>query len=167
MRRPLFSAPYIIFIFILFLCLSPSSSFALEDEVHIEINKTTNQLSIFLNDISVYTFPIGTGKDKHLTPEGEFIIITRVKEPWYLPKNIAGGNPRNPLGTRWLGLSIPGTSGYKYGIHGTNNPASIGHNVSQGCIRMHNKDIEWLYRNIPLGTRVVIKSSLSKNKSAP
>ncbi|GED14378.1 L,D-transpeptidase [Aneurinibacillus migulanus] len=163
MRRWLSSIPYVLFIFALFLCLLPSSSFALEDEVYIEINKTTNQLTIFLNDISVYTFPVGTGKNKHLTPEGEFTITTRVKEPWYLPKNIAGGSPRNPLGTRWLGLNVPGTGGYKYGIHGTNNPASIGHNVSQGCIRMHNEDIEWLYRNIPLGTRVIIKS----NNSSP
>lgn len=152
-------------------CLSaPSYGHALEDEVHIVINKTTNRLTIFVNDTPVYVFPVATGKNKHLTPEGEFLVITQVENPWYVPKNVPGGSPKNPLGTRWLGLNVPGTGGYKYGIHGTNNPASIGHHVSQGCIRMHNKDIEWMYRNIPLGTRVVITSNTTKareEKSAP
>lgn len=147
-----------------FLCcslLAPFTGCALEDEVHVVINKTTNQLTVFVNDIPVYRFPVATGKKKEFTPEGEFSIINRVKNPWYLPKDVPGGSPQNPLGTRWLGISIPGTNGYKYGIHGTNNPASIGHHISEGCIRMHNTDVEWMYRNLPLGTRVVITSSTS------
>lgn len=144
-----------------FLCLTfilPGSgtTFAMEDDVHIEINKTTNQLTVFLNDVPIYRFPVATGKNKTLTPEGEFRIITKVKNPWYVPKRIPGGSKENPLGTRWLGLSVPRTGGYKYGIHGTNNPYSIGHHVSQGCIRMQNKDVEWLFQNIPLGTTVFI-----------
>ncbi|GEN33332.1 MULTISPECIES: L,D-transpeptidase [Aneurinibacillus] len=158
------SLPILASVLLSFLLLFPSSGSALEDEVFIEINKSTNRLTIFLNDIPVYVFPVATGKNKSLTPEGEFTIVTRIEKPWYLPKNVPGGSPKNPLGTRWLGLNVPGTGGYKYGIHGTNNPASIGHHVSQGCIRMQNKDIEWLYRNIPLGTRVVIKSNAPPHK---
>ncbi|WCN38392.1 L,D-transpeptidase [Aneurinibacillus uraniidurans] len=145
------------------LCLSllfPGSgtAFAVEDDVHIEINKTTNRLTVFLNDHPIYYFPVATGKNRTLTPEGEFRIITKVKNPWYVPKNIPGGSEQNPLGTRWLGLNVSNTGGYKYGIHGTNNPYSIGYHVSQGCIRMQNKDVEWLFRNIPLGTTVLIVS---------
>ncbi|OEF99113.1 hypothetical protein BHF71_02285 [Vulcanibacillus modesticaldus] len=124
--------------------------------VYLEINKTSNTLKVYLNGYVVYTFRIATGKNEELTPEGLFRIITKVKNPWYLPKNIPGGDKKNPLGTRWLGLNVPGTGGYKFGIHGTNNPYSIGHHVSQGCIRMHNKDVEWLYRHIPLQTPVLI-----------
>ncbi|TCS84207.1 L,D-transpeptidase [Tepidibacillus fermentans] len=126
--------------------------------VYLVINKTHNTLKVYLNESVVKTFPVATGKNQSLTPEGQFNIVTKVKKPWYLPKKIPGGDKKNPLGTRWIGLNVPGTSGYKYGIHGTNNPYSIGHHVSQGCIRMHNKDVEWLFRHIPLGTPVIIKS---------
>jgi len=125
--------------------------------VHIVINKTKNTLTIFLNGNIIRVFRVATGKTSYLTPEGKFKIITKVKEPWYLPKKIPGGDKKNPLGTRWLGLSVPNTGGYKYGIHGTNNPYSIGRHVSLGCIRMHNRDVEWLYRHIPLKTDVIIK----------
>jgi len=125
--------------------------------VYIIIDKSYNVLKVYLNESVIKTFPIATGKNKTLTPEGKFEIVTKVKNPWYLPKKIAGGDKKNPLGTRWLGLSVPETNGYKYGIHGTNNPYSIGHHVSQGCIRMQNKDVEWLFRHIPIKTPVLIK----------
>lgn len=124
-----------------------------EEEVYIAIHKRTNRLTVLMNDSPVYSFAIATGRNE-LTPEGEFRIVTKVYKPYYLPKKIAGGDPDNPLGTRWMGLSIG--NGYKYGIHGTNRPASIGHSVSSGCIRMRNRDIEFLYRHIPLKTRVFI-----------
>jgi lipoprotein-anchoring transpeptidase ErfK/SrfK len=126
-----------------------------EDDVYILINTKKNRLTIILNDVPIYKFRIATGKS-NLTPEGDFKIVTKVTNPFYLPKKIAGGNKNNPLGTRWMGLDVG--NGYKYGIHGTNRPSSIGHSVSSGCIRMRNKDIEFIYRHIPLHTRVVITS---------
>lgn len=128
-----------------------------EEEVYLLIDKSSNQLIVILNDQPIFHFPIATGKDIHLTPIGSFRITRKVKNPWYIPKNIPGGDSRNPVGTRWLGLNVPHTDGYKYGIHGTNDPSSIGKHVSQGCIRMKNEDIEWLYQHIPLSTRVVIQ----------
>ncbi|GAA0367107.1 L,D-transpeptidase [Bacillus horti] len=127
--------------------------------VHLEIDIATNVLKIFLNTQLMYTFKVATGKNKTHTPLGKFRIVTKVEKPWYLPKNIAGGDPKNPLGTRWLGLDVPYTSGYKYGIHGTNNPYSIGGHVTQGCIRLQNKQVEWLYQHIQIGTPVIIKDS--------
>jgi lipoprotein-anchoring transpeptidase ErfK/SrfK len=124
--------------------------------VFLLINKANNHLYVFLNDYAMYSFPIASGKNKDLTPEGLFKMVTKVKNPWYIPKEIPGGDPKNPLGTRWLGLNVPQTNGYKYGIHGTNNPNSIGGYVSLGCIRMRNKDVEWLYRHITTGTYVLI-----------
>ncbi|RAP76826.1 L,D-transpeptidase [Paenibacillus montanisoli] len=128
----------------------------LEDNVSLVIDKSDHRLQVFLNETPVYYFAIATGKGS-LTPEGEFKIANKVKNPWYLRKNIPGGDKKNPLGTRWMGLSVPNTGGYKYGIHGTNNPYSIGHSVSSGCIRMRNKDVEWLFRHIPIGTKVSIQ----------
>ncbi|WP_330602875.1 L,D-transpeptidase family protein [Anaerosolibacter carboniphilus] len=57
------------------------------------------------------------------------------------------------FGTRWMGLNVPWG---RYGIHGTNNPSSIGRSASHGCIRMRNKDVEDLYRYIKIDTPVTI-----------
>ena len=67
-----------------------------------------------------------------------------------LPRHMAGG-PDNPLGARalYLGSSL-------YRIHGTNEPSTIGHNVSSGCIRMMNADVIDLYDRVPVGTTVVV-----------
>ena len=67
-----------------------------------------------------------------------------------LPRHMAGG-PDNPLGARalYLGSSL-------YRIHGTNEPSTIGHNVSSGCIRMMNEDVIDLYNRVPVGAKVII-----------
>ncbi|REE90659.1 LysM domain-containing protein [Paenibacillus taihuensis] len=124
--------------------------------VSLEINVTRNKLYVHAGSIIVKSFDIASGKRQGLTPIGSFEIITKVKNPWYLAKEIPGGDPKNPLGSRWLGLSVPNTGGTKYGIHGTNAPSSIGTNASAGCIRMNNKDVEWLFDTIPTGTMVKI-----------
>jgi lipoprotein-anchoring transpeptidase ErfK/SrfK len=79
------------------------------------------------------------------TPPAEMIA----RQP-YLPRYMAGG-PGNPLGARamYLGNTI-------YRIHGTNNPATIGEQVSSGCIRMTNEDVSDLYGRVTIGTKVVV-----------
>jgi lipoprotein-anchoring transpeptidase ErfK/SrfK len=68
----------------------------------------------------------------------------------YLPRFMAGG-PGNPLGARamYLGGSV-------YRIHGTNDPSTIGHRVSSGCIRLTNDDVSDLYTHVNVGTKVVV-----------
>ncbi|TBL75410.1 L,D-transpeptidase [Paenibacillus thalictri] len=136
---------------------APGVNDDLEEGVHIVIDKSSNLLTVYLNNHPVRVFRVATGRSKRLTPAGRFKIVAQIKNPWYIRKNIAGGSPRNPLGTRWLGLSVPGTGGYTYGIHGTNNPYSIGSHASSGCVRMYNRDVEWLFRHIPKGTVVIIR----------
>lgn len=64
-------------------------------------------------------------------------------------------NPGGILGTRWMTfLYAPNGN---YGIHGTNNPASIGTAASKGCIRLHNHSVEALFPKVPLGTPVLIQ----------
>ncbi|WP_281888363.1 L,D-transpeptidase [Paenibacillus sp. YYML68] len=128
-----------------------------EEGVYMTVEKKKNRLTVFHNGRVVRTFPVATGRRVELTPTGTFRIVTKIVKPWYVRKKIRGGDPANPLGSRWLGLSVPGTGGYTYGIHGTNRPYSIGTSASSGCIRMLNRDVEWLYRHIPLGTVVFIK----------
>jgi lipoprotein-anchoring transpeptidase ErfK/SrfK len=123
------------------------------------VNKTTNEVA-FIHDNKVQSVSsAGTGKTEDLTPEGLFTITVKAKNPYYRKKNIQGGTVQNPLGTRWMGFDAEGTDGRIYGLHGTNNPYSIGHYVSNGCIRLQNKTIESLYTRIPLGTKILIQSS--------
>ena len=65
------------------------------------------------------------------------------------------GGPENPIGARALYL-WQGNKDTLYRIHGTNEPWTIGHNVSAGCIRMTNEDIVDLYDRTPVGTKVVV-----------
>ncbi len=123
-------------------------------EKRIIINKATNQLQFWQDGILIRTFPVATGRRPSFTPEGNFRIVSKIVNPYYSRLGIPGGSPRNPLGCRWLGLSIGG--GGVYGIHGTNNPASIGTYASAGCIRMYNNDVKWLFAHTPLGTPVII-----------
>ncbi len=73
------------------------------------------------------------------------------KKGHILPISMEGGI-QNPLGARamYLGSTI-------YRIHGTNQPSSIGKAMSSGCIRMANEDVEHLYANVNIGTKVVVR----------
>ncbi len=68
----------------------------------------------------------------------------------YLPRWVGGG-PGNPLGARAMYLGNT-----EYRIHGTNDPTTIGKNVSSGCIRLENSDVEDLYQRVGLGTKVIV-----------
>ncbi|WP_462412512.1 L,D-transpeptidase [Neobacillus sp. Marseille-QA0830] len=123
------------------------------------VNKSTNELA-FVNENRVQTtVSVGTGKTQELTPEGLFTITVKAKDPYYRRKDIPGGDPRNPLGARWIGFDARGTDGRTYGIHGTNQPASVGKYISQGCIRTQNEIISNLFQLIPIGTKLLITSS--------
>jgi lipoprotein-anchoring transpeptidase ErfK/SrfK len=134
----------------------------LPGEPFLIVNKANNQMAFIVNKKIENTFNVGTGKTTNLTPEGLFNVTVKAENPYYRKKNIPGGDPRNPLGTRWIGFDAEGTDGRIYGIHGTNQPSSIGKYVSNGCIRMLNSQVETLYEKVPIGTKVyVVKSNKS------
>jgi lipoprotein-anchoring transpeptidase ErfK/SrfK len=81
------------------------------------------------------------------SPTGTFQIATRLSNPtYYHSGKVVGPGKNNPLGPRWLGLSLKG-----FGIHGTNAPRSIGHAASHGCIRLRNQDILDLFERVEVG----------------
>lgn len=122
------------------------------------INSKNNTLNFYENNILVKSFKCATGKSSTPTPERKTTIVNKIKNRPYYKGNIPGGDPKNPLGKRWMGLNMYGY-GTTYGIHGTNNESSIGKNISDGCIRMYNKDVEWLYNKIRIGATVIIKNT--------
>lgn len=87
------------------------------------------------------------------TPPAEMRARERAKGV-ILPVTQAGGID-NPLGARALYL-YQGNRDTLYRIHGTNQPWSIGLNLSSGCIRMLNSDVEYLYERVDLGSKVVV-----------
>ncbi|MCH5583841.1 L,D-transpeptidase family protein [Shimazuella sp. AN120528] len=130
------------------------------DDYKIEINKTTNYLYLYNKYGKVIkTYRVATGKTKALTPEGTFEIIIKINQPGW--KGIPGGDPRNPLGPRWLGLQVGGDNGRTYGIHGTNQPSSIGTHASHGCVRMYSNQVIELYNTVGTGTLVWIHTGKS------
>ena len=105
----------------------------------ITVNTKMKRLTLFRDGKVFKTYPVAIGKMLTPSPKGTFRIINEQVNPGW------------PYGARWMGLSKKG-----YGIHGTNNPASIGKSVSQGCIRMHNKDVIEVSNLVSVGTIVRI-----------
>ncbi len=119
---------------------------------NIYVDKSQNILILKDEDSVVKVYDVSTGKNNS-TPVGEFKITTRLIDPVWFNQGavVPAESPQNVLGTRWLGFDIPG-----YGIHGTVEPGTIGQQVTAGCVRMKNEDVEELYSIIPLKTKVVI-----------
>jgi lipoprotein-anchoring transpeptidase ErfK/SrfK len=93
---------------------------------------------------------VAVGKPTTPSPTGTFSIARRVRNPVYQHEGkIVLPGPGNPVGTRWMGLNVKG-----YGIHGTNEPKSIGKAASHGCIRMAKKDLEEMYELVNVGDTV-------------
>jgi len=125
----------------------------------IVIDKSLNRLYVFESGRIAARFDVATGRDPSFTPEGRFTVINRTDAP---------GESR--YGPRWLGLSVPewadrrepaadprAPAGHKYGIHGTDEPWTIGGHHSGGCVRLRNEDIIRLYEMAPAGTVVEIR----------
>ncbi|WP_420094247.1 L,D-transpeptidase [Paenibacillus faecalis] len=125
----------------------------------IVIDKSSNKLTYYEKGKAIKTFSVATGKKPSYTPEGLFKIHEKTKNRPYYKERIKGGDPRNPLGDRWLGINVKinGKTSYAYAIHGNNNPASIGKYVSEGCIRMYNKEVRWLFDKVKMNTPVLIQ----------
>ncbi|MER2088708.1 MAG: L,D-transpeptidase [Sporosarcina sp.] len=105
----------------------------------IDISTRKHRLKLYDGHNLIKTYPIAVGKMVTSTPMGTFRIINKQS------------NPGGPFGILWMGLSKR-----HYGIHGTNNPSTIGKSVSHGCIRMFNKDVLELSSMVPVGTTVYI-----------
>ncbi len=108
-------------------------------------------MGVFLGDTLLEAYRVGLGKENS-TPRGLFVVSTKQVNPEW--KGIPFGDPRNPLGTRWVGLASDQFKGY--GIHGTEDPASIGMDLSEGCVRLLNEDVEHLFELLARGTEVEI-----------
>ncbi len=121
---------------------APGGPWGRPKEISILIDTGARRMTVYSGRQVLRVYPVAVGKPSTPTPPGDWRIMTKIVNPDW-----------NALGTRWMGLSIPHGN---YGIHGTNNPASIGHAVSNGCIRLHNENVEELFEWARIGTPVRI-----------
>lgn len=102
----------------------------------------------------VKVYRVAVGAEGSPSPSGEFEIVNRITDPtYYHPHVVIPASEESPIGTRWVGLSRKG-----YGIHGTNEPRSIGRAASHGCIRMSNRDIARFFELVRVGDLVEIRA---------
>lgn len=107
---------------------------------YISVSLQKKELSLVIAPQKLLTFPVAIGKKGSPTPKGTWQVVN--KKILTTP---------SVFGSHWLGLNNPG-----YGIHGTNHSESISQAVSGGCIRMHNKDILFVFSQVSIGTIVRI-----------
>jgi hypothetical protein len=137
---------------------------------HALVTKSKFTMDLYLGSpgeagsLYVTTYPVGLGKDDS-TPPGTWMVDPqrKLRKPtYYSPRGegvIPAGDPRNPLGDCWIGLSgVDGQAIGKlsYGIHGTIDPDSIGKMESMGCIRMRNDDVALVFELLLEGKSTVI-----------
>ena len=116
------------------------------------VDKSQNILILKSDEEVIKTYTVASGKNNS-TPIGNFKITAKLINPTWFKAGavIAPGSPENALGARWLGFDLSG-----YGIHGTIEPESLGKQVTEGCVRMSNYDVEQLYIIVPVGTEVTV-----------
>jgi lipoprotein-anchoring transpeptidase ErfK/SrfK len=111
------------------------------------------KLAVLQDGNVLRTFPVAVGATVSPSPAGGFQVANRVANPaYYHPGIVIPPGKSNPLGPRWIGLNKKG-----YGIHGTNEPRSIGKAASHGCIRLRNRDVQELFAMVSVGDVVEIR----------
>src|SRR5690554_1712305 len=108
---------------IIITAMFPAPGFAQSEKTQqIIVNIPSLTLQLIENSVPAATYPVAVGKDRTQTPIGEFKVTSKVINPTWYPtgKPPVPPGPSNPLGIRWIGLRDG------YGIHGNNNPKSIG-----------------------------------------
>jgi len=125
------------------------------------VNLPERGVYLFRNGEFDRFYPIAIGQPgRFATPTGQFQLVSRVKDPTWMPPEWAGlgtdtvvpAGPNNPLGDRWMGLSMPGL-----GLHSTTQPNSIGSAASHGCMRMYPSMSHDLFDKVKVGMPVRIE----------
>jgi lipoprotein-anchoring transpeptidase ErfK/SrfK len=120
------------------------------------------RLALLENGKIIRVYRVAVGKSSTPSPAGNFKIVNRVANPAYYHKGqVVPAGENNPVGSRWMGLSAQG-----YGIHGTNQPRSIGKAASTGCIRMGKHDVEELFALVNVGDQVTIRAERDEQIAA-
>lgn len=129
------------------------------------VDKSDYQLRIFRESDKHFLiqYKVGIGEKEWKTRHGEYLVTNKqFHPPWPDPKTgkmVKYGDPEYPLGERWMGLSPPNNPASRtgLGIHGTNQPETIGTSSSAGCVRLTNEDVVQAFAILREKSRVIIQ----------
>lgn len=130
------------------------------DPVEALVDLSSRRVLLLVGGEVARSYEAGIGRDGQETRTGVFVAGSKQENPTWFPKGrepIPFGDPRNPLGTRWIPWKA-GEDVTSYGFHGTNDPTSVGQAASDGCIRLRNADVEELFELLPEGARIVVRA---------
>lgn len=131
---------------------APPPSFDEPPASGVYVDKSEKAVYFFQGGELADIWPCATGKAETPTPTGRFeVTVTLEKPTWYWQGKAIPPGPENGLGDWFIGINKKG-----YGLHGTNEPPSIGNAASHGCIRMYNEDAGELVKVVSPGAPVVI-----------
>jgi lipoprotein-anchoring transpeptidase ErfK/SrfK len=122
------------------------------------VDLSDRRVYVYRGGVTIASYPTGIGKKGWETPTGSFEIMHMQHYPvWRHPitGKIFEAGPDSPLGDRWIGFWSDGRN--KIGFHGTPDDDLVGKAISHGCLRMRNPDVRMLYKQVGLGTTVVVR----------
>jgi lipoprotein-anchoring transpeptidase ErfK/SrfK len=125
------------------------------EAVNLVLKLKEKRVYVYKGDKVLAKYPVAIGKRGRETPTGEWHVMEKIKNPgWTSFKTGEFMSPgrENPLGSRWIGFWTDGRD--MIGFHGTSKLDSIGRAVSNGCVRMYNRDVKSLYKLVKVGTVV-------------
>ncbi|MDK3156514.1 L,D-transpeptidase [Kamptonema cortianum] len=129
-----------------------------QSTVRLEVSLSRRQVTLYDGTAPVKIYPVAIGRPGHDTPTGRFEVRQMRRNPtWINPatgQKFKAGTPGHQIGTRWIGFWTDGLNWI--GFHGTPYPSSIGQAASEGCLRMHQNDLEELFEQVRLGTIVTV-----------
>jgi lipoprotein-anchoring transpeptidase ErfK/SrfK len=136
----------------------PKSAFFVASKSQVVVDLSDRRAYVYTQDEVIASYPIAVGKKGWETPTGSFQIMHMQHYPaWRHPitgKVFAAGT-NSPLGDRWIGFWSDGRN--QIGFHGTPDVEVIGTAISHGCLRMRNPDVRMLYKQVGLGTTVIVR----------
>ncbi|MEN9214760.1 MAG: L,D-transpeptidase [Gloeomargarita sp. DG02_4_bins_56] len=127
--------------------------------VWLELILSQRRVQVWQDNRIIRSYPVAVGKPGWETPQGDFVVQVKVKDPVWQSftsnQQIPAGHPNNPLGRHWIGFWHDGVD--EIGFHGTPHPETIGKAVSHGCVRMYPRDVAELFDLVELGTPVRVR----------
>jgi lipoprotein-anchoring transpeptidase ErfK/SrfK len=140
---------------------------------HLVLLRNRNRLLLLEDGKVLQGFPVAVGMPGWETPTGRFQVLDKVRHPvWEHPQTgrLKHPGPDNPLGSRWIGFhrDCSGRSGWDgeqmldvegcvvTGFHGTPHRWTVGRDVSHGCVRLYDEDVQTLFDLVDVGTDLTV-----------
>ncbi len=127
---------------------------------HMLVDLDAHWAFYMLDDMVAAAWEVGVGMPGSETKPGTYTVGEKRKEPmWFRPgkEPVPYGDPQNPLGSRWIAWVLPDGRNSGLGFHGTRDPESVGQDLSQGCIRMRQGDVEELFEILPKDAEITVQ----------